>query len=312
MTETKKILLIGFSGGADSCALLIKTLTQPRWNNYEKHALYCHHHLRDHADKEVEFCRIFSEDRGIVFHLEHLDLQTDKNIESQARQKRFEAYEKCLFQLTNGDYSKAVLLLGHHLDDKLENLFLRLMRGSNLSGLLAPREVNHTAKGYAIIRPLLHFTKQNLIDFLKENKIKKWMEDDTNAVDFCARNMIRNQIISPLKKRYKHAYEGMCQSLEVLGVDCDFIESQAMQIFCEISTQKTHINRQKYAQLHSALQIRILRYFLETNHICTIPNRALLNRLQEIISREHIQEPLKISLDSENFLYVSEQSISIL
>ena len=55
---------------------------------------------------------------------------TGESLEERARQARYSVFE----EIVEAD---DVLLLGHHLDDQVETLMLRLLRGSGSQGLAA-------------------------------------------------------------------------------------------------------------------------------------------------------------------------------
>ena len=59
-----------------------------------------------------------------------------------------------------------LITLGHHADDQVETFLMRLLRGSGSTGLAGMRLVND-----AVIRPLLPFSRVDLIAYLKEEGI---------------------------------------------------------------------------------------------------------------------------------------------
>ncbi|MDA8548439.1 tRNA lysidine(34) synthetase TilS, partial [Candidatus Pelagibacter bacterium] len=78
------------------------------------------------------------------------------NIQSLARKKRYELlFLKCKsLKISN-------LIIGHHLNDLIENFFIRMIRGSGLKGLVS-LEKKTTIDEINLIRPLLEFEKKNL------------------------------------------------------------------------------------------------------------------------------------------------------
>ena len=54
-----------------------------------------------------------------------------------------------------------------------------------------------------IWRPILDFSKQEILDFAKKNNLKR-REDSTNSENFFTRNKIRNKIFPELKKINKN------------------------------------------------------------------------------------------------------------
>ena len=96
------------------------------------------------------------------------NLKPNSNILSNARDKRYELLLKECERL-NIRY----LFTGHHLDDQVENVLLRLIRGSGIKGLGSLQErFKFTKSKVNILRPLLRYPKKCLILILCK-RIKK-------------------------------------------------------------------------------------------------------------------------------------------
>ena len=146
--------LVGFSGGADGTALL---LGMHQANTGVFTAVHFHHGLRGaEADADEAWCRTFCATRSIPFISKHLDVpyntRRGESCEEAARRLRLEAWQA----LSQG---KKPILLAHHADDAIEELFLRLARGSNTSALVPLKPVRKL-HGLTILRPLLSFRKR--------------------------------------------------------------------------------------------------------------------------------------------------------
>ena len=78
-----------------------------------------------------------------------------KNIQSLARQKRYDLlFAQC------DQHKIRNLVLGHHIDDKVENFFIRMLRGSGLKGLVS-LGLKTKIGNINLIRPLLKFNKKD-------------------------------------------------------------------------------------------------------------------------------------------------------
>ena len=75
------------------------------------------------------------------------------------------------------------------MDDQLETFLINLSRGSGLEGLMGIPAINDKK-----IRPLLSFSKDQILNYATTNKIK-WREDSSNLSDDYLRNEIRNKVI---------------------------------------------------------------------------------------------------------------------
>lgn len=257
----------GFSGGADSTAALLAALHFQK--EYDLHivAIHFNHHLRGtESDGDALWCRLFAEKHGIEYREINLHFSGTTAIEDAARQARLQHWTNLA-----ADKKMCSVMLGHHADDRMENFFLRLLRGSNLSGLLSPK-AEYNLNGIDIFRPLLNFSRKDIEKFLLLQGIDDWRIDSTNAQNDCSRNVLRNMILPQLFKLFPGAAGGVKQSLKVLAQDADFIEGCAAEKF-DKNLVKTRIYWQN---LHPALMVRILRLWTGE-----IPTADFITRFQQ-------------------------------
>ena len=82
------------------------------------------------------------------------------------------------------------ILVGHHLNDQIENFLIRLTRGSGLRGLVSFGKLNKI-NNMNIYRPQINFRKEDLI-YVAKNVFKSYINDPSNLnIDF-KRVRIRN------------------------------------------------------------------------------------------------------------------------
>ncbi|MEQ9447352.1 MAG: tRNA lysidine(34) synthetase TilS, partial [Rhodospirillaceae bacterium] len=82
------------------------------------------------------------------------------------------------------------LFTGHHADDQVETFLMRLTRGSGVDGLAAI-PASTTRRGVHIVRPLLEFTKAQLIGTCRSEG-QNWIEDPSNTHETSTRVRFRN------------------------------------------------------------------------------------------------------------------------
>ena len=186
---------VGFSGGADSTALLVAFHELGSKLEAGLHAIHFNHGLQTLADDWQAHCLTFCEKRNIPLRIEQLELtlQEGQSPEEQARQQRYAAIE---LLLGKGE----VYLTAHHADDNAETFLLNLMRGSGMDGLDAIPPLRKIGNGW-VARPLLDFDRQDLENFLRERNIP-WLEDPSNQDLSFDRNYVRNELFPELDKRW--------------------------------------------------------------------------------------------------------------
>ena len=183
--STENRVAIAVSGGVDSVALLILTYQWALNGNVKINVLTVNHNLRPASSAECQYVNELAQS----LNLECSILSWD---EPQAKQNKARAARYQLLTAWCQENKVSQLLLGHHQNDQAETVLLRLARGSGLDGLCAMQELNYN-NGIQIIRPLLSFTKEQLIAYLKEKNIN-WREDPSNKSVKYDRTLFRNYI----------------------------------------------------------------------------------------------------------------------
>lgn len=183
---TEKRIAVGVSGGSDSLALALMLNDELRPLGYCVIAITVDHRLRPTSAQEAEKVAAIMAQNGIKHYTlvwEHSsDLKT--GIEEAARIARYNLIENWCEQ-----NNVKVLMVAHHLNDQVENFFIRLQRGSGLDGLCGMKE-SVAKNNLQIMRPLLYTNPQVMKNYLNQRHIA-WIEDESNACDDFLRVKIR-------------------------------------------------------------------------------------------------------------------------
>ena len=267
-------LLVGFSGGADSTAVLLVCLRAREQFGCPVTAVHFEHGLRgEESRREAAAARTFAGTRGVPFREFPLGLTPGPGLEERARTARLAVWKQLVAEIP-----QAVVVLGHHADDCVETLLLRLARGSNASGLAGMRQVS-LLNGVTILRPLLDFSRAEIEAFLRERAIS-WQTDSSNHENCFSRNTLRNLILPEFRQRIPGAAAGMRHSFAALRQDAEFLEEAARERFAAIAgLRETPVAF--WRELPPALQFRVLRLHLsEVVGTEMIPTQNLLERLR--------------------------------
>ena len=106
----------------------------------------------------------------VQFETEKFAAENGISIQMAARELRYNWFEEIRKQ-HHLDY----ILTAHHKDDTIETFLINLIRGTGLNGLTGIAAVNGN-----IVRPLLPFTRNEILVFAVKNKIQ-WQEDQSNS-----------------------------------------------------------------------------------------------------------------------------------
>ena len=191
-TKEDKIAL-ALSGGVDSI-VLFHLLTTKYKNSYKELVVFhINHGLREESTEEAIFVENLVKNTGVKFLKAELKMKERKRAshiseEMYARQLRYETFEKMA-----KEQNIKIVLTGHHKNDNIENIVMRLFSGRNIDHtLLIEQEI--TIGNLAIKRPLLNILKKDLEQYAKKNNLK-YYEDITNFDTDYTRNFVRHEIV---------------------------------------------------------------------------------------------------------------------
>ena len=230
MTSGEKIL-VGFSGGADSVALLLVLFKLKELLGIELAAVHVNHGIRDEAGDDAEFTQKFCEKRNIDYFLVKEDvpkIAKEKKLteEEAGRNVRYEAFGRLAEK-----EGAAHIAVAHHRNDVAETLLLNLLRGTGLHGAGAIRPVRDN-----VIRPLLCVTRQEIEEYL-EGEGEGFCHDVTNDENIHTRNKIRNELIPYMSENINaEAVKHLCRAAADFALADDFIGKVTKQLFDKTCT----------------------------------------------------------------------------
>ena len=219
-------MLVAYSGGADSGALLHMILKYAKDTAAPVYAAHVNHGIRGaEADRDEEFCRKTAKDYGIELfvlraNVPEIARQTQKSIETAARDVRYEYFSQIMTEK-----NIPVLCVAHNADDNLETIIFNIARGSGLSGVCGIPQTRDVPGG-VLVRPMLGIGKSDILAYCKENDIE-YVTDSTNKDTEYTRNRIRERVIPELKALCEGAEYSAARLSESLRADALCLQSMA-------------------------------------------------------------------------------------
>ena len=256
-------ILVAYSGGSDSGALLDMIVRYAKKNKAKVYAAHVNHGIRGkEADRDEEFCRKAAERYGVEIFVLRADVpkiakESGKSIETAARDVRYGYFSKLM---TENDIP--LLCVAHNADDNFETILFNISRGSGLSGVCGiPR--TRDFEGGMIIRPILEMSKDDINKYCFDNNIE-YVTDSTNTDTEYTRNRIRSCVIPELKSICPGAERAAARLSATLREDSLCLESMASWFIEEARDG----------------------FFIETEKLCgspySIASRALMTLYTEI------------------------------
>ncbi len=195
---------VALSGGADSVALLraLGQLKQQVGGSGKLVALHVNHQLRgDDSEEDAAWCRQQCEALGVPLEVLRCDtaqcaVETGEGIEAAARAGRYRLLTQAAENL-----GVRYLATAHTLDDQVETVLFRLLRGTGLRGLSGIPRTRVLTSSLTLIRPLLDCSRENVLDFLTSLG-QTYRTDLSNDDRQFTRNRLRHELLPLLREQY--------------------------------------------------------------------------------------------------------------
>lgn len=273
-------ILIATSSGVDSVVLC--NLCNDLGLDFS--IAHCNFSLRgEESDEDAKFAEALAKLLNVDFYLKKFNTISYKensglSTQMAARELRYKWFDDLLI---NYD----CLLTAHHLDDQLETFLMNLSRGSGLGGLLGIPIMNKKK-----IRPLLSFSKNQIVNYARENNIS-WREDSSNLSNDYLRNEIRNNVIPEFKKSAPDLLKNFNKSLNYLKNSKSYIQEKINETSKKIIFDEGH--QVKY-DIKEILRLDNLKMYLFEffhkfgfNQLTDIENILTSQSGKQILSKTH-------------------------
>lgn len=291
----KDNLLLAVSGGIDS-VVLCEICKQAGFSFKIAH---CNFQLRgEESIRDEKFVTELAKKHGVEifvkkFETENYAKENKLSIQETARALRYEWFDK----LVNGESSMANekkknmpihhspftihILTAHHADDNAETLLMNFCRGTGLHGL-----TGIPLKNGNVIRPLLPFSKEELLQFAKENNLE-FVEDSSNLSNYYTRNLFRHDIIPAISKVFPKVSENLNDNIN------RFKEIERLYKY-SVGEIRKKLCRTKGAEIH-----------IPVNQLIQFNNRALIYEIiaEYGFSEKQVDEVIKLS-ESDSGKYI--------
>ena len=263
-------VVVGVSAGPDSMCLL--NLLEKKTNKI----IVCHinHNIREQSIIEEEYLKTYCQEHNLIFESMTIKEYKENNFENEARKIRYKYYEEIL-----NKYNSNKLFLAHHGDDLIETILMKIERVSNIEGYAGIKRISKL-KNYDIIRPLLPYTKEDIITYNKSHNITYYIDSSNTNIDY-TRNWYRHKVLPILKEKDKNIHLKFLKYSETLQEYNEYIDR-------EINKKLSTIYQ------NSIINIDVLNkedFFLKKNILYYIMN-DIYNNESNIITEKHIQNIL--------------------
>lgn len=293
ISENQKII-VGVSGGPDSMALLHFLWTHKKMYKIEIVVAHVDHMFRGkQSEEDAQFVEEYCKTNGITFEGTRINVKeymkkTGKSSQVAARECRYQFYREMM-----AEHMVNILALGHHGDDQIETMLMRLV-----NGVIDPSSVGMPVKrdfeNGMLIRPFLCITKSDIEQYCKEQNIA-YRLDPSNEKDVYLRNRFRAQVLPFLKQENTSVHLRFQQFSEILNEDTLFLNEMAQESLKTIATyeeqESCSFKKQEFIVFPKPLQRRGIHLIL--NYL--YKNRPV------VVSTIHIEDCLQLINNGDSF-----------
>jgi tRNA(Ile)-lysidine synthase len=312
-------LLLGLSGGIDSSALLLaltaigrkKTAQTQNAGGAQRLGLEisaCHvnHNLRgaDSAADE-QFCRALCQELEVPLTV--VDVHPDKDSEAELRSVRYAKLIRVAKQ-----QAAPYIVTAHNLDDQVETMLFRLLRGSSLRGLVGMDGARplDASMWPILLRPLLEIDRHQISSYLAERGVAGRIDGSNSDVRY-ARNFLRGQILGPLKERFPGLTINIERFRQTLQNENDYVTEQAEALLNRALTRSNELLLSVLDGEHPALTARVITSYIEDAGISPSFDRVqrIISLIEMVKNHSSADFSSRTSLGQNLELIVSKNSI---
>ena len=266
LSEPEKRVYVACSGGADSVFLLLWfwAFRQQSGLAGEIVVLHFNHCLRgEESDGDQVYVEDLAKALGVSVESGSWVRGAEVKIsEETARNARLDFFDRCIGDEGEG----AFVLTGHHADDAVESMLMRLSRGSGSIGLSSPRPISELGRMFRVVRPLINLKRGDIQGAL-EALGTDWREDASNSESDYYRNRLRNSVVPAWQEAAdREVSVGVGLSRRLLEEDADALEVWLEREWLELIRDDGRLGLKSLVELPVALRRRALQRFVDCSN----------------------------------------------
>lgn len=285
-------VLVGFSGGADSLALLSLLANLGRHEGFEVRAVHVDHGVRDESSAEAEAVRTVAGAIGVEMELWVVQAESLAHHAGVGREEAMRRERYRIFAAAVARVDADVIALAHHQRDQAETVLLHLLRGSGIRGASGMRPLSTLTVPWwdepgldaddgvlRVWRPLLGESAEEVRAYAESLGLPI-VEDASNEDVSYRRNAIRHDILPALERVTPGATINLARFATLAATDSDELDCQAESVLREAG-DPGQLDRRWLLGLPSSLRGRVVQFWITRNAPAGL--EVSLNRIDEVL-----------------------------
>ncbi|MFO7578221.1 MAG: tRNA lysidine(34) synthetase TilS [Pelovirga sp.] len=249
-------VVVAVSGGIDSVVLLHLLQRISASRPLSLTVAHLNHRIRPQGEADARFVAQLCTDLQLACCIESCDVPALARREKISLEMAGRQARRRFLQQVATDHQAGRVALGHHRDDQVETVLLRLSRGSGVTGL-----AGMMLDDGLWWRPLLECSRQQLAAYAASHRLA-WVEDATNRDPDFVRNRLRSRVVPQLQKINPRFAERLGELTRQVRAEEDYWQRQVEDHFAAALLAAGDGLRLSCAVLldaHPALRMRLLR-----------------------------------------------------
>ena len=288
-------LAIAYSGGLDSTALLHLAAHFCKQKKISLFAFHVHHGLSSNADAWLAHCQSQALLLNIPFSSRKITVgESPDGLEAAARKQRYTALADMATEC-----GVKTILFAHHLDDQVETIFIRMLRGAGIDGaggMRADAEFPMADRsGLRVFRPLLDVRRSLLESYVSQCGCE-FVIDESNDDPKFFRNALRHQIMPVLESIRPGSLEACARSGRLLHAASDLLAEYVKAEFysCKVGDA---LSRSALKDLSPLKRMQVFRFWLKSISV-QMPSEVKLSEIvHQVVSVGHDQS-VRFAIDT--------------
>ena len=269
-------VVIGLSGGPDSVCLFHLLLSIAESKQLTLHPVHVNHGFRPGAaDEDQTFVEELTAShdipcRSFVYDCNRIAMEEKISGEEAGRRVRYDSFALVADEIAETGVAKEhiKIAVAHHLNDQVETVLFRLLRGTGTDGLAGMEYSRDNGVGISIIRPLLDVKREDIEIYCQTHDLAP-RTDLTNNQPLYTRNKIRLELIPYIKDHYNSNFEeAILRLCKIAGDDRAYLGKIAELAFDELlrnsEPSRCALDGAGLRELDSSIRSRVLFKALES------------------------------------------------
>ena len=174
--ENTNKFVVSLSGGVDSMVLIYIIIKL----GYEVIAIHINYNNRDETTLEQTFLEEWCKFNNVKLYVKSIENQKRNNTkrstyEVETKNIRFDFYKEVL----SAENLDSTILIAHHKDDIVENIFANVCRGRYILDLSVIKDRSNL-NDVTIVRPMIEYYKSSIDEYAHDNQIPYFKDTTPN------------------------------------------------------------------------------------------------------------------------------------